>query len=36
MRTLNLIWRYFLQYTKVRLAYRADFVAAWPVSPPFG
>jgi ABC-2 type transport system permease protein len=26
MRTLNLIWRYFLQYTKVRLAYRAEFV----------
>ncbi len=26
MRTLSLIWHYFLQYTKVRMAYRADFV----------
>lgn len=26
MRTLGLIWHYFLQYSKVRMAYRADFL----------
>ena len=28
MRTLSLIWQYFVQYTKVRLAYRADFLTS--------
>lgn len=28
MRTLSLIWQYFIQYTKMRLAYRADFVTS--------
>jgi ABC-type uncharacterized transport system permease subunit len=28
MRTLSLIWQYFVQYSKVRLAYRADFLTS--------
>ena len=28
MRTLSLIWQYFVQYTKMRLAYRADFLTS--------
>ena len=28
MRTLSLIWQYFVQYSKVRLAYRGDFLTS--------